>query len=249
MFVPLTTQDFLARGATVYPDRVAVVDEPDQPAGSVGALTFAAARRARATRSPPGSTRSASRPASGSPSSARTRPAMLDLFYGATAIGAHRRADQLPPQAPTRSPTSSSTAARRCCSSTPSSTTPLAGVRAPHRFVLGAETDAALLRFGVEPRPWTGADEDATATINYTSGTTARPKGVRADAPQHLAQRDDDGAAPRRHRSRRLPAHACRCSTPTAGACRSRSPRSACRRSCCARSTAPRSCAASSATA
>jgi len=30
---------------------------------------------------------------------------------------------------------------------------------------------------GVEPRPWT-PDENATATINYTSGTTARPKGV-----------------------------------------------------------------------
>ena len=28
-----------------------------------------------------------------------------------------------------------------------------------------------------EPEPWT-PDEDATATINYTSGTTARPKGV-----------------------------------------------------------------------
>jgi len=43
--------------------------------------------------------------------------------------------------------------------------------------VLGAESDEELYRFGVEPRPWDG-DEDATATINYTSGTTARPKGV-----------------------------------------------------------------------
>ena len=33
-------------------------------------------------------------------------------------------------------------------------------------------TDAA------EPEPWADPDEDATATINYTSGTTARPKGV-----------------------------------------------------------------------
>ncbi len=30
---------------------------------------------------------------------------------------------------------------------------------------------------GVEPVPW-ASDESATATINYTSGTTARPKGV-----------------------------------------------------------------------
>src|SRR5262249_21654705 len=33
-------------------------------------------------------------------------------------------------------------------------------------------------REGVEPEPWSAPDEDATATINYTSGTTARPKGV-----------------------------------------------------------------------
>ena len=53
----------------------------------------------------------------------------------------------------------------------------LADVECEHKLVIGAETDAALMRFGVEPRPWAG-DEDATATINYTSGTTARPKGV-----------------------------------------------------------------------
>ncbi len=46
-----------------------------------------------------------------------------------------------------------------------------------HRFVIGAESDAVLYRSGVDPVPWE-PDEDATATINYTSGTTARPKGV-----------------------------------------------------------------------
>ncbi|UQX03708.1 AMP-binding protein [Streptomyces sp. RerS4] len=51
-------------------------------------------------------------------------------------------------------------------------------VPARHRFVLGEQTDTELMRFGVEPRPWSNPDEDATATINYTSGTTARPKGV-----------------------------------------------------------------------
>ena len=34
------------------------------------------------------------------------------------------------------------------------------------------------MRVDTEPRPWAEPDEDATATINYTSGTTARPKGV-----------------------------------------------------------------------
>jgi len=43
--------------------------------------------------------------------------------------------------------------------------------------VLGPESDALLSRPGIAPVPWT-RDENRTATINYTSGTTARPKGV-----------------------------------------------------------------------
>ncbi|GGU86387.1 AMP-dependent synthetase [Streptomyces filipinensis] len=54
----------------------------------------------------------------------------------------------------------------------------LSGVKGRHRFVLGEQTESELMRFGTEPRPWSNPDEDATATINYTSGTTARPKGV-----------------------------------------------------------------------
>ncbi|MFE6890809.1 AMP-binding protein [Streptomyces sp. NPDC057694] len=53
-----------------------------------------------------------------------------------------------------------------------------AHAKTAHRFVLGEQTETELMRFGVEPRPWSAPDEDATATINYTSGTTARPKGV-----------------------------------------------------------------------
>ena len=41
----------------------------------------------------------------------------------------------------------------------------------------GKESDDALLRDDAEPEPWI-PDEEATGTINYTSGTTARPKGV-----------------------------------------------------------------------
>jgi acyl-CoA synthetase (AMP-forming)/AMP-acid ligase II len=44
--------------------------------------------------------------------------------------------------------------------------------------VLGRGSDEALVRVGAEPAPWEDPDEDATATVNYTSGTTARPKGV-----------------------------------------------------------------------
>ena len=54
----------------------------------------------------------------------------------------------------------------------------LADVEMRHKFVLGKQTDTELMRFGIEPAPWESPDENATATINYTSGTTARPKGV-----------------------------------------------------------------------
>jgi acyl-CoA synthetase (AMP-forming)/AMP-acid ligase II len=54
----------------------------------------------------------------------------------------------------------------------------LSGVGAKHRFLTGEDYDSGLLRFDTEPAPWREPDEDATATINYTSGTTARPKGV-----------------------------------------------------------------------
>ncbi len=49
-------------------------------------------------------------------------------------------------------------------------------VRCRHTFVFG-EDDEPLWTNAATPREWV-ADEAATATINYTSGTTARPKGV-----------------------------------------------------------------------
>ena len=52
----------------------------------------------------------------------------------------------------------------------------LGDVAVGQRFLLGEESDALIVD-DPDPRPWT-PDEDATATINYTSGTTARPKGV-----------------------------------------------------------------------
>ena len=36
MFVPFSVTDFIDRAATVYGERVGVVDEPDQPAPSAG---------------------------------------------------------------------------------------------------------------------------------------------------------------------------------------------------------------------
>ena len=49
MRVPLTTRDFLDRAELVYGDRVGIIDEPSQPAASLGSLTYSeVARRARA---------------------------------------------------------------------------------------------------------------------------------------------------------------------------------------------------------
>ena len=44
--------------------------------------------------------------------------------------------------------------------------------------MLGAESDEVLFRFDRRPSAWIDPNEDAIASINYTSGTTARPKGV-----------------------------------------------------------------------
>ncbi len=62
----------------------------------------------------------------------------------------------------------------------PESDEMLAGVTAKHRIVLDGAADAELFApapAGAEPAAWE-PDEDSTASINYTSGTTARPKGV-----------------------------------------------------------------------
>src|SRR2546429_506569 len=51
-------------------------------------------------------------------------------------------------------------------------------LKVKHRFVLGTATDQQLfLRKNAAPRGRV-TDENATVSINYTSGTTARPKGV-----------------------------------------------------------------------
>jgi fatty-acyl-CoA synthase len=53
----------------------------------------------------------------------------------------------------------------------------LADVGAEHRLLLGEETDQLLNKWA-KPRPWSALDENQPASINYTSGTTARPKGA-----------------------------------------------------------------------
>ena len=174
MFYPLTVRDFLDRAETVYPDRVGIVDEPDQPAPSRGSLTYremAADARAQAARLDALGVPVGGRVAVISQNSAR----LCTSFFGVSGWGRvlvpvnfrlslpeieyivrHSGADVV--------------------YADPSVKDKLEALDVPHKFVLGEDDDLYLR--DTEPRPWAEPDEGATATINYTSGTTARPKGV-----------------------------------------------------------------------
>ena len=207
MRVPLTVLDFLERAELVYGDRIGVVDEPDQPAASLGRAHLARGRRARAGPRPPASTRSASahgeRVAIVSHNSAR----LLTVVLRRVRLRARARADQLPAQRRRDRLHRRALAARRCCSSTPSSTTRSPASARKHRFVLGADADDELLRFDAEPEPWIarrGRDRHDQLHERHDRA----PEGRAAHPPQPLAQRDDVRLADRRERPRRVPAHA-----------------------------------------
>jgi acyl-CoA synthetase (AMP-forming)/AMP-acid ligase II len=175
MKVPLTTRDFLDRAELVYGDRVAIVDEPDQPAPSLGEITYReVARRARAMQAALDrlGVGEGERVAVVSHNSGR----LLEMLLGVPSSGR-----VLVPVNFRLSPDEVSYivghSGARVLFVDPELETSLKRVEAEHRFGTGEEYEQ-LLDFGTEPRPWAEPDEDATATINYTSGTTARPKGV-----------------------------------------------------------------------
>jgi fatty-acyl-CoA synthase len=175
MKVPMTISDFIRRAELVYPDREAIVDEPDQPAPSWGTLTYrevAARARAIAAGLDALGIGVGERVAMVSHNSSR----LLTALFGVSGSGRilvpvnFRLAAEEVKYIVAHS-------GARVLLIDPELQDALAEVECEHTFVIGAETDDAIMRFGVDPVPWAG-DEDATATINYTSGTTARPKGV-----------------------------------------------------------------------
>lgn len=176
MRVPLTTADFLDRAELVYASRSGVVDEPDQPAASLGTLTYgqlaARARGLCAGLDRLGVGRG-ERVAIVSHNSARLLEALLAVpSYGRVLVPINFRLQ------PAEVSYIVEHSGSRVLLVDPEVDAALASVQAPHRFVLGEPTDRALIVPDTEPQPWDEPDEDATATINYTSGTTARPKGV-----------------------------------------------------------------------
>ncbi len=176
MIVAFNVRDFLDRAEVAYPERIGLIDEPDQPAEPWGPLTFAQmAVRARSQavgldrlRVGPGE-----RVAIVSHNSSR----LLTSFFGVCGWGR-----SLVPINFRLAPAEIEYIVRHSGASVllldPEIEAALTGIEVPHRFVLGSQSDEVLFPDdGAEPAPWAG-DEEATATVNYTSGTTARPKGV-----------------------------------------------------------------------
>ena len=178
MRVPLTVGDFLERAAEVYGDRAAVLDEPGTP-GSLGRITYAELHhraRAMAVTFDDLGVGAGERVAIVSPNAAR----FLAAFFGVSGFGRilvpvnyRLTADEIS-YIVDHSGTS-------VLLYDPDLDDQVAGIDVPHRFRLDGEDDAALFDPEVgatrSPVGW-APDEDATCSINYTSGTTARPKGV-----------------------------------------------------------------------
>ncbi len=174
MIVPMTVNDFIRRAEQVYGERTGVVDEPDQPAPSLGDLTYAeVARKARqmARAMQDLGIDEGDRVAMVSQNSARLITAFFGICgYGRVLVPINFRlsADEVSYIV--------EHSGARVLFVDPELDEALASVTAEHRFVIGA--DEHLFADTDDPTPWSEPDENATATINYTSGTTARPKGV-----------------------------------------------------------------------
>ncbi len=177
MQVALTVSDFLNRAALVYGHRVAVEDEPGVP-GSLGTQTYAeleARARGLALALDELGVGHGERVAIVSPNSGR----FLTSFFGVSGYGRilvpinfRLTADEI------------GYVVEHSGSSVllydPDVAEEVAGIKVSHRFCLDGSDDEALFAPappGAAPRPWE-PDENATCSVNYTSGTTARPKGV-----------------------------------------------------------------------
>lgn len=172
MLVPLCVPDFLNRAITVYGDRVGIIDEPDQPADSLGELTYTQLgerARAMAAKLDQLGIGAGERVAFVAHNSARLLAAFFAVSgYGRVLVPINFRlsADEVQYII--------DHSGARVLWVDPEVAGALKDVQCEHKFLLG---DSETMFADGDPTPWT-PDENATATINYTSGTTARPKGV-----------------------------------------------------------------------
>jgi fatty-acyl-CoA synthase len=177
MKVSLTVADFLDRAEAVYPDRVAVVDEPGRP-GSLGRLSYrelAARARGMALELDRLQILAGERVAIVSPNSSK----FLISFYGVGGYGRVLVPINYRLTANEISYIVQHSGARLVLVD-PELDEALSGLTGTKRIVLDGVQDAALFA-EANPAQLSEAwfpDEDFLCTLNYTSGTTARPKGV-----------------------------------------------------------------------
>lgn len=170
---PLTISDFLNRADTACGQRPGVVDEPGE-ATSLGELSYGDVvrmARAQAAMLDALEIKPGERVAIVSKNAAR----MLVSFFGVSAFGRvlvpinfRLNRDEIAYILEHSGATLLLVDAELNES--------LAGL-GPRRIVLDQDGDQQLFHATSQPIAWEGS-EDAVATINYTSGTTARPKGV-----------------------------------------------------------------------
>jgi fatty-acyl-CoA synthase len=172
---PFSVDDFIHRAERVYGDRTGIIDEPEQPAPSMGELSYCEvadlARRQGARLDQLGVRAGERVVAIISQNSAR----LLISFYGVSGSGRVL--------VPVNFRLSRDEVAyivehsgARVLLVDPELRDVLAGIETESLVILGAD-DELYAPAGAVPEAW-AANESAVATINYTSGTTARPKGV-----------------------------------------------------------------------
>ena len=177
MLVPLHASDFLERGALVYPERIALVDEPGAP-GSLGRITYAELQQRAwgvATALAAFGVGAGERVAIVSPNSAR----FVASLFGVGAFGRIFVPINYRLNAAEVSFVLEHSGAKVVLVDPEFEhlVPPTDGITR----VLLDDSDGHRLFEPASARPAdapTAMDENAVLSVNYTSGTTARPKGV-----------------------------------------------------------------------
>ena len=175
MKIPFNILDFLKRAELVYGERIGIVDEPGAPGGDLGALTWSEVgrlARAQAARLDQLGIEPGERVAIVSMNSARMMISMFGVSgYGRVLVPINFRLNTEEIAYIVEH------SGARMLLVDPELEDTVKSIDVEHRVILGTDNDDEIYLHGVAPRPW-ASDEDAVGTINYTSGTTARPKGV-----------------------------------------------------------------------